>query len=509
MSDNNKEILAEASLLLGHGREYEAYKLLRVAKQGKIADESVENTIAFLEKKVSRNTIVAWRHDGLGERLITIIIGLHTAQVLGLKFLFVWPHEKAMYELFSISGRGTHSVAADPRDVLSGELVEGHLVSEEDLLHPEGNFYFDSPDYLNLVVNCFDKVKRKAVDPIPSWLASNRIFPDLEQAFSQSDFKRFYFEKLFTREIRQQLDAVSRLALPEKRVAVHIRGGDIVYGDTRLVATFGRLKSISLPVADEVCRRFTERGYTVLAFGATLHDLKALSEKYAAVLTVEDLPLEPCDLHTQVIREIALMGDCEYLISSKDTAVTKLAVLIGGTELLPLPGWISVEDEHRILRTARGSEEYECYHPLQKAFVNYSLYATAPADEVFETLFDFVMTAHKSDPDNPSYLVLVFFCAKVCGKVEIAESAKVQLEGRTGKEFHIFLRNARVENRFMRFDEAATIRLFRSVVNDAKYDADTRETAGQLLATYCVSSSRSFVGRVKSYLMRKMRRAKS
>ena len=50
------------------------------------------------------DTVIAWRHDGLCERLLAITIGYFTAKACKLKFGIVWPGEDALKAMFANAG---------------------------------------------------------------------------------------------------------------------------------------------------------------------------------------------------------------------------------------------------------------------------------------------------------------------------------------------------------------------------------------------------------------------
>ena len=213
-----------------------------------------------LENNSFRDVVIAWRKDGLCERLITIIIGYHTAKALDLGFGFVWPDDGAMQEMFAIDTKSDHAVANDPDHLFSKALIGEHFLLERDVIDPEMTFNYYDKQYKRLVVDRFEKIVEPMLSRGPCWIAANRNYSDLAATYSQEVYRKFFFAEMFSEEVQSELAIVERYVLPSKRVAIHLRGGDMIYGKTRLVANFGRLKSLSVPLADVLCQRFLDKG---------------------------------------------------------------------------------------------------------------------------------------------------------------------------------------------------------------------------------------------------------
>ncbi|WP_189477510.1 hypothetical protein [Parahalioglobus pacificus] len=406
-----------------------------------------------------------------------------------------------------------HAVPEFASELLSNEILARYLLATDGWLRREHSFDFDSGEYLRLVVDDFSKVERNAGLVRPCWLAANRVFPDLEQAMSQSEVNTFFFDRLFNDRVTETFSYVRALELPTRRVAVHVRGGDIIYGDTRLVANFGRLKSLSLPVAEAACRRYVEEGYGVIVFGATSNDLEYLASEIPNVISSRDLLPDGIAPATAMVGDVALMSDCELIVSSGDTAVTKLAELVGRAKLVVASDIYSTYAEHQALLEAKASPSFAEYSSLQRAFVCYCLYVTASAEETPQQLLSYVTEAAELDPQHTTYPILSYFCALACQDVEKASVVRLSFEQAQGKPLLDYLSAGYAKRRFIRFDEGPTPRLLREIVGRSDLTEDFKREASWLLAKYqeekaelkCKTPVSAFKRRVMSLIKRIVR----
>lgn len=371
---------------------------------------------------------------------MAIVLGYHTAKHLGMSFGIVWPSVSDLENMFSVTVRGSHSVPTDPYEVLSASLLNNHLLQDEAIPSVPDEFFFYSIEYNRLLIDRFDKLDELEKSDPRFLIASNRNFHDLESAYDGDEFRRFFYSQMLSASVQEQLGSLRGLNLPQKRAAVHIRGGDIVYGDTRLIANFGRLKSISVPMAQEACVRLQAMGYTVLVFGATRSDLNHLSKTVPGVLTADNLGLSANDPATQMILEAAIMSDCDCLVTSEDTAVTKLAELVGKVSLLKVPGWIEEDEEFKLLKRFWCSSEFSQLHVLQQAFILDGLFSAAPTESSIGELAEYAVQAHECDPENPSHILQAYLCQALLGSGEQAQYFARALEQVTGKTTTQFIR---------------------------------------------------------------------
>lgn len=465
MEKENLDLLIDTAASLIEKAPYEAYLLLKMAQQYRPNGPRIKMLLSNITPKTHDNAIVAWRHDGLCERLITIIIGFFTAKALGLDFKIVWPDDSFMAKHFMNSYGNGHSVPTTANSILSDKLIRTNLISECDILHPAGQFSFNYNIVKRLTVCEFATVQNGQQTIRPCWVASNRLFPDIEARYSHADYRRFFLEELISDRLIAELDNIQNLKTPKKRVALHVRGGDIIYGDARLVSVFGRVKSVSLAVADAICESYTSQGYSVWVFGATKSDLTHLSQKYPSVLCVDDFQLSDTDTDAEMIRELMLMADCDQIITAQDTAVTKLAAILGNAKMVTIEDLFNDDEEHQVLKEYTSSDSFRDVHPLQKSFIYFGLFVTAPIDTNSETRLDYIWQAHRCDPENIRYLVIVYLAKIAAGKFDQAELVIDLLSNELEVPVQRFFDKRELNKRYIHFADKSVVPLVLQISN--------------------------------------------
>lgn len=438
---------------------YYSYLLYRIENMLNPGHSEVTEQILRLEKNFLQHHIIAWRHDGLCQRLIGILLGTFIARACNLNFNFVWPDDEFMRQVFEISYEDGHSVPVDVHKVLSEEFIEDYQLSEDKMKSLEQLFGPGTPYRIRSTVRNFDKINAAQEIVRPAWLAPDRMFADLEPLFETAKYRAFFISDMFTAEITKELKFVDALELPDKRIGIHLRGGDIVYGGARHKHTYARKKSISLAVADTLCKKFTSAGYVVFVFGATVRDLEHLSQRHTNVKSVLDLPLHKTNAYTQMIREIILMADCEQLISADNTGVTQLASLLGPVKLVNASDILPPTDEYNVLIDVIASADFQNYHPLQQAYTHYCAFITAPATIDIDIIYSHICAAHAGDSRNIQYKFLCYMTALSSQKPDSAQEFYDQITNQISAPVEVNFLTKQNIHRFIRLNEPSVQRV--------------------------------------------------
>jgi len=427
LSERDLDALRDLAISLEEAAPFEAYALFRLALKHRPTGPVLRKKVADFERRTMKNTVVAWRNDGLCERINSIVLGRFAALALDLDFKFFWPDLSYLQDRFQIEYGKGHSVPREASEILAEQFMSAHQIQEADLLIPQGGLKDENPAIRPFILNNFDQIEAEQDIPRPCWLAPWRSFPKLVHAHKPEEYKAFFRDALFNENIKDQFSAIETLNLPDKRVAIHVRGGDVIYDAARHTHTFGRQKTVSLAIAEALCDHFTGQGYTVILFGASKADLSFLARAYANVQTVDELGLGDVDLSSEVLRDVWLMAGCEQIVSAEDTGVTKLAVLVGRAGLLPYTRLFPPAAEYAASQKCVSSKRVLDYPVLQQAFIHYSLFMTAPATVDIPTLFEHIREAHSCDPENVQYMALCLLSALALERRDTVEAFEDKL----------------------------------------------------------------------------------
>lgn len=456
----------DLAISLESSSPFEAYVLYRMVLRHRPHAPVVLDRIRHLDARVRKDWVVALRGDGLCERLNAIICGYFLASVHDLEFRFLWPDLSYLRQRFQIDFAQGHSVPETTAQLLSTQLITNHQIEENLLLTPMGGWVDANQLVRPFILDDFDKLNNEASISRPCWLAPWRYSHELVDAVGQKAFQTFFRDTLFSNKIKSHLQKIDDLGLLDARVALHVRGGDVVYNDARHTHTFGRVKTLSLAVAEALCDHFTSLGKTVLLFGATQNDLELLAHNRPGVLIVNELGLGEADHTAEVIRDVWLMSSCEKIVSAEDTGVTKLASAVGRAELVPYADVFPPAEEYQLSLELVNSGRNKEFHVLQQAFIHHAMFVTAPPEVTLPMLLRHVEDAHACDPENVQYLVLCLVLAYAVQDRTKAETYSVGLSDVLSVPKEIVFNDLRLRRRYLRVADRSFQRALDAVADD-------------------------------------------
>jgi hypothetical protein len=196
---------------------------------------------------------ISHRTDGFGARLLNMLVTMVLAERHGCDFRFTW----------KTSIREFHALDAADK-IFTPDFLAEHLV-EAPSRRRQGHVFVEQFEDVGdeALAKRFDRATRAVV-------VSRFDDPELLlSAFAQSGQNPFAdaFPKIrFVEELKTAIDAADQAPLPDRAVAIHLRSGDIVFGDYRLDPRF-ETKIIPLPLARFVIQESLARGEVPIIFG--------------------------------------------------------------------------------------------------------------------------------------------------------------------------------------------------------------------------------------------------
>jgi len=446
---------------------FDAYLLYRTIRMLDPRNAQIAGKVSAFETLFRQDLMLAYRADGLCQRLITILQGYFAARHFAYDFRFIWPDDTHLQTVFDLRYSEGHSVDTDVEKTLAADFVARHMLAtgeQEAFINaiPRG-----SARHHRFTFRRLSQLRPRRDLIRPCWVVGNLVIPDLSEIVRTRDYRHFFDNVLFTPEIREKLDEVRNLDLPEKRVAIHLRGGDVVYGNSRKRFSAARDLSLTLAVAEEICQRQLDLGYTVYIFGATRNDIDYLTDKYLGARSANDLDWSPADDPTSVLREVALMADCEKLFAAKISAVSDLASLLGRAAFFTGCDVLPPEEEYRVSSRCIKSGIASGFHPLQRAYLQFSAFLTAPASVPIGQLKSYVLRALDDDDDRIQYWFLAYLCALAEEDDALLAISRARLETRLDTSPENYFENENYVRRFVRLNEPSVQRLLHAASRSA------------------------------------------
>ena len=324
------------------------------------------------------------RFDGLGERLKAILNGLVLSKKYSLPFKLIWKEKGGADKQF-------HAIDK-VENVFSREFVDEFVVSEaiEDslLFDLEGN-KFTSKDSL------IEKVKENGCRYIVvNQPELRRYFPNMKY---KQLFKDIYFGISFSNSCQAAIDAAKNIELGENSVAVHMRGGDIIYGRYRHFMRFQR-KVISPCLVYDLATEMTAKGKSVLLF---MQDsvLKNCFTDLKGVVIASDFIDDDWGPTEIALFEITLMSRCQTIIAGT-SGFANVAAWISGIEITP---YSEVYSEDKAFDAINKNLEKLDLDGYYRAFSSYSAYLLGCENRNITQLEKLLNIAANCDPQNGLY----------------------------------------------------------------------------------------------------------
>lgn len=261
------------------------------------------------------------RGDGFGGRLCTLIDCIALAERLGGTFRFDWP------DLIS-ANRAMHSITA-ASEIFAPDFLDAHLgVSPEISAQP-----FELKQYVQL---------RAGDDALPRgphgvFTPYNRAYlyvPGWKRGDYIGDCRRI-FDGLPLRPhleaVRQRARAVS---LSTEAVGVHLRAGDIVYGEYR-EHRIHIPKVYAFPLVEDIVARHRDMGMSCILFGQDAAFAAYLKQRYGAIVADEIHAGDAYTAMQHALFDICLMSRCARVYAGASAFATAAWVIGGGQSVPP------------------------------------------------------------------------------------------------------------------------------------------------------------------------------
>ncbi|WP_269900180.1 discoidin domain-containing protein [Paenalcaligenes faecalis] len=241
----------------------------------------------------SKKIIYAARSDGLGERFRAILNAMAIAHAFGYDFKFFWQDSRW------IMNSDFHSVDY-AKNIFSDSFLNKYLLKED----ISKKSY--SLDKIN--DNDFNIIK---VEQGSGFKFLNEYLHDSKK-LSKKSLKKAFETIEFSDKIQNVINRAKSIDLNDV-VALHLRAGDVIYGDFVLGGAYVG-KAIPFYIAFDIIELLMGKGKRVMVFGQDGELIDFLVAKYG-VLDSRIYSLSEYDKTQQAFFEIIMMSNCCEIIS--------------------------------------------------------------------------------------------------------------------------------------------------------------------------------------------------
>ena len=351
---------------------------------------------------MSGKIFLVTRNDGLGERLKAMLNAIVLADYFGVDFKIRWRLNP------TLTGGGHCIVAAAA--TFDPVFIADHCMTNPDLTR------FVTLKPLGLPLEDIRKLLDSAPDGIiVNQEAIERLVTGLDDLPGR--LKDAWRRIDFASDLRDEMARAATIPLPPNAVALHLRAGDMIYGNFRLFDSYTH-KALCYPVAKHIIEERLAAGQTPVIFGQDVPTCRLLAGKFGLKLASDLLDLTD-DLGT-ALAEIVLMSRCAQIYAGV-SGFSRVAELIGGGKIITPAGESAASVVDVI---ASDPDLYDPEVPLsgpQRAFAFYNLVHYGRDVVAPESLIEALDCALFYDRGNAFYAILKAMYETEVGKLDDAE----------------------------------------------------------------------------------------
>lgn len=360
-----------------------------------------------------QKVVLANRADGLGERLCALINGIRLADALQLDFRLAWTPEvwNPDYDRYHTGGE---------RPILGQSICAGDRIFSTEFLQRHATDYVASDPFRPLPRN--GDLSDGLIDPeLRGWIV-DRL--PLETSFTP-DFLKLVrmsaeqaFQKIgFTDEVERVIAHARSIDIGDF-VAIHLRSGDMTYGEVRKWGFWGTKVLNPLIAMDQIERAYS-KGERVALFGQDVKWLAHMRDRFGVYLPHDICSEHNYRGHLQALFELTLMARARLIIAG-DSGFARAAAMMGGTQLRGLFDLYSaIGYSQRTLEGLAACTDH--LDPLMAAYSYWQAYAFGRRQRSIPELIGIINSARELDADNELYSIINIALLYRAGDDSIAE----------------------------------------------------------------------------------------
>ena len=379
--------------------------------------------------------VVAARNDGLGSRLMAMLNGLYFADKLGFNFAFVWEEKATEWQAkqqkpcdAEVLGRSIET----KNDIFSREFIDKY--SANGLVPIGGGVHLNASRSLSL-----DELRNPAnFEKIWGFYAPanlKNVFPEclskkLKKCWNKIDFNK-NIENLL-------IYAASEAKKLGNFFAVHIRTGDIVFGDSRMYNEQNATKAFPVGLADKVIKKFKAEGRNIIVFSDEISVARFLKNKHQ-IETVEDFfPERFLNSTEKALFEMRFMSFASTIIASGISYFSLMARTLGDEIIFKSIYTVySEKEQYQILKNYVGIND-ENVPLLIRAFDCFHCYLLGLKIKTNDDLQPVIEKALMLDIGNPKYII---YLIDILVKKGLADQAEFYLQNKLSSTEYPILNN--------------------------------------------------------------------
>ncbi|GAM63298.1 capsular polysaccharide biosynthesis heptosyltransferase hddD [Vibrio ishigakensis] len=230
---------------------------------------------------------------------------------------------------------------------------------------------------------------------------------DTLKTSSKYSLKDAFNEIGFSDNVNSLLN-LAKQSINKDTVAIHLRTGDVLYGQYRKFVNY-TYKGLCLPLVEKIIKDEILLGNNIVLFGQESGVLNHLKEKYNVTISDDLVPNHISDSTELAIFEMALMSNCKSIIAGS-SGFAKISSRIGNIKLEPgFRRYRAAEQTEFILQHLSNCDSH--YNDNHSAFSYWYAYFYGRQNKSNRESIDILKKASHFDPNNEVYKLIMFFLA--------------------------------------------------------------------------------------------------
>nr|WP_079860754.1 glycosyltransferase family 2 protein [Campylobacter jejuni] len=365
--------------------------------------------------------VVSAKPDAFGMRLAGILIGMYLARQIGFKFAFAWKNNIDVDFLnvqHSVNTNEIHylgNAMEDANIVFDNAFLDKYLINSDCVAPSWGH-------NLGFKQRTLEELKNGQKDEVWGWYATD-VLPskwikdcDEKKSLKQiSDiYKTIEFSDNFL-QIINDVEVIVKNILKRPFVAIHIRGGEIIFSDSRKLPGWCIVRERYFPyeIALELALLEIKNGNLVIIFGQDLKANKIMSEYIANLMNNKNFVSCVDDFidktYTDMERsffDMNLMSHAKKIYSAKESVFSKVSMMISGeNNLISYHNMFDLQEQYKIIEKNMFKMNL---HKLHSAMAYYRLYELSKQLKKDPALsFNLINKALEYDFENDAYRIYI------------------------------------------------------------------------------------------------------
>ena len=359
------------------------------------------------------HAVYSMRRDGLGSRLTGLVTAMRVAELIGADFKFTWTGLSTWALNFG-PVRG-HSIAA-PTELFTQRFLDQHLIARRDADLDLPQLKGDGDMTLRDLRERFDRDGAIRIGYVPLKKSFSPDFP--ASTFAMRDC----FDRIeFSPAIRGAIESAQNLDIAGPMTALHVRGGDIVYGEWRKRVHW-TYKGMTIPIAKAMVAWALEKGSSIVCFGSDGAILDYLSEELG-ITNGSALAAQFATEAERSMFEIVLMSRAVEVIAGTSTFASVAASFDGIPIHQPEQVMSWTDREQACICDLEANAD--AYDRFQTAFAYWYLYYDGRQQRPSRANIEWLDKAKEYDPENQMYPLVK---AALLYKIEADDEAEKVVE---------------------------------------------------------------------------------